>query len=124
MQRPIPAADSVFSDTLTASDVATAVRYLKAAILHSSSGRDSSSALRSALYGDYLSKLLERMFGEHKCVRGVAVAVCLLHLRVALFACAHAALVGPRHQRPAPSSPPSLTATPPRLRMPSAGGTP
>lgn len=62
------AADDAFSGVLTAPDVGLAVRLLKACVLEASSGKFASSSLRSALYGEYLVKILDRVFGEHKCV--------------------------------------------------------
>ena len=66
-QRP-SAADSTFADALTAPDVSIATRLLKAAVVEASSGRYSASSIRSALYGEYLTKLLDRIFGEHRFV--------------------------------------------------------
>jgi hypothetical protein len=72
------AADGVFADALAQPDVAAAVRQLRAAVLELSSGRYQSSALRAALYGEFLLKLLDRVFGEHSDYSAPASATCWL----------------------------------------------
>ena len=71
-------ADSTFADALAQADVASAVRLVRAAVLELSGGRYHSSALRAALYGEFLLKLLDRVFGEHSDYSAPASATCWL----------------------------------------------
>lgn len=73
---PTDVGASAFADALSAPDVALATRLLRAAVLETSSGRYASSSLRSALYGEYLMKLLDRAFGEHADFAAPPTATC------------------------------------------------
>ena len=54
--------ENLHADALAQPDVASAVRLVRSAVLELSSGRYQSSALRAALYGEFLLKLLDLGF--------------------------------------------------------------